>query len=503
MKQIVECVPNFSEGQRPEVYNAIADAIRSVPGTRVLDVSADPDHHRSVITFVGGLEAVEEGAFQAIAEAAKHINLDAHQGEHPRIGATDVCPFIPVKGVTVEDCIALAQRLGKRVGDELGIAVYLYGEAATRPERKRLSNIRRGEYEDWREVVATSEHHKPDYGPAEAKSWGATVIGVRPFLIAYNLYLNTDDVAVANKIAKSVRFSSGGLRFVQALGFLVEGQAQVSMNLTDFNKTPIYLVQEAVKREASRYGLSITKAELVGLIPEQALLESAKWYLQIDDIDDDQILELRLTSKEDTDIVPHAYLEATASGTPTPGGGSAAALTGAVAAALTQMVSNLTVGRKKYKHVEAEAKELLNSAAMLQAKLANAVVEDSVAFEQLMVAWKENSLSEEEREVNIEAATFQAAAIPISVARLSFEVAQLAKRIASFGNANAVTDAAAAAILAQSAVKIAAMNVKINAVGLKDREQAKRWLEELDQLELKSRQIVEESISTAATRGGF
>jgi formiminotetrahydrofolate cyclodeaminase len=196
-------------------------------------------------------------------------------------------------------------------------------------------------------------------------------------------------------------------------------------------------------------------------------------------------------------------LEATASGTPTPGGGSAAALTGAVAAALTQMVSNLTVGRKKYKNVEAEAKELLNSAAMLQAKLANAVVEDSVAFEQLMVAWKENSLSEEEREVNIEAATFQAAAIPISVARLSFEVAQLAKRIASFGNANAVTDAAAAAILAQSAVKIAAMNVKINAVGLKDREQAKRWLEELDQLELKSRQIVEESISTAATRGGF
>ncbi len=503
MKQIVECVPNFSEGQRPEVYNAIANAIRSVPGTHVLDVSADADHHRSVITFVGSLEAVEEGAFRAIAEAAKHINLDNHQGQHPRIGATDVCPLIPVKGVSVDDCVALAKRLGRRVGDELGIAVYLYGDAATRPERKKLSNIRRGEYERWREVVATSEDHAPDYGPAEAKSWGATIIGVRPFLIAYNLYLNTDDVGVANKIAKSVRFSSGGLRYVQALGFLVEGQAQVSMNLTDFTKTPIHMVQEAVKREAARYGLSVTKAELVGLIPEQALLESAKWYLQLDEIDEDQILELRLASQEDANIVPHAYLDATASGMPTPGGGSAAALAGALAGALTQMVSNLTVGRKKYKNVAAEAQEILKSATMLQAKLTSAIIEDSAAFEQLMAAWRRHDLSDEERDINIQEATYQAAAVPFAVARLCFEVARLAKRIASLGNANAVTDAAAAALLAQAAVQIASLNVKINAVGLKDRDQARQWLEELAKLEVKTREIAEESVSIAAKRGGF
>ncbi|MFN2181307.1 MAG: glutamate formimidoyltransferase, partial [Candidatus Promineifilaceae bacterium] len=289
MQQIVECVPNFSNGRDPEVYNKIAGVISAVKGVTVLDVSADADHNRTVITFVGSPGSVEEAAFAAIRTAAELINLDEHEGEHPRIGATDVCPFVPVKGVSIDQCVEIAQRLGERVGGELGIAVYLYGAAATRPEREQLSAIRKGEYELWKKEVATNRDRQPDYGPAKPRTCGATVIGARPFLIAYNLYLNSDNAEIADKIARGVRFSGGGLRFVQAKGFLVEGQAQVSMNLTNFARTPIYRVQEMVRREAARYGLSITKAELIGLTPQEALVDAARWYLQLDDMKDDQI----------------------------------------------------------------------------------------------------------------------------------------------------------------------------------------------------------------------
>ena len=272
MRQIVECVPNFSDGRNPAVYNGIAEAIRSVAGIHVLNVSADADHNRSVITFVGNEPAVEEAAFRAIAKAAELINLDNHQGEHPRIGATDVFPFIPVKGITVDECVAIARRVGKRVGEELGVAVYLYGSAASSPERTRLPDIRKGQYELWKAEVASNPARKPDFGPAEPKTWGATVIGVRPFLIAYNLYLNSGDVEIADQISKNIRFTGGGLRYLQAKGFLVDGQAQVSMNLTNFSKTPIYRMQELVRQEAVRYGLNITKAELVGLMPNRRSL---------------------------------------------------------------------------------------------------------------------------------------------------------------------------------------------------------------------------------------
>ena len=503
MKQIIECVPNFSEGRRPEVYNAIADAIRAVPGTHVLDVSADADHNRSVITFVGTPAAIEQGAFQAIAKAAQLINLDEHEGEHPRIGATDVCPFIPVKGVTVDDCVALAKRLGQRVGEELGIAVYLYGEASSRPDRKKLSTIRRGEYEKWREDVETHPDRQPDFGPAEPSSWGATVIGVRPFLIAYNLYLNTSDVELANKIARAVRFSNGGLRFVQALGFLVDGQAQVSMNLTDFTKTPVHRVQELVRLEAARYGLSITKAELVGLIPEQTLLNSAKWYLQLDDLRDEQILELQLAKEEAADFTPHAFIEATAAGTPTPGGGSSAALAGALAAALTGMVSELTVGRKKYVEVDADARKVQRNAASLRQRLTAAILEDSAAFDDLMATWKDKKLSGDEKVQAIEKATIHAGEVPLKVARLSREAAVLANEITRIGNANAVTDAAAAAILAKAAIQIAALNVRINALSLKDQAIAQSWLQELIDLEADANRLADESVAEATSRGGF
>lgn len=503
MQQIIECVPNFSDGRNPEVIEAIASAIRSTPGATVLDVSSDHDHNRTVVTFVGGPSAVEEGAFQAIKEAAKHINLDNHEGEHPRIGATDVCPFIPVKGVTEADCVAIARRLGQRVGEELGIAVYLYGTAATSPEREKLANIRRGQYEKWRDEVATNPARKPDFGPTEPKSWGATVIGVRPFLIAYNLYLNSDNVDIANKIARAVRFSTGGLRFVQAMGFLVEGQAQVSMNLTNFEKTPIHLVQEMVRREAARYGLSITKAELIGLAPEKALLAAAQWYLQIDDLQDDQILEIQLAEENEKDFTPTNFLEATAGNTPTPGGGSTAALAGALAAALAGMVANLTTGRKKYAEVEDQVQGVLARVGPLRQALTAAIAEDSSAFEKLMAVWRDKSLDEEAKAAAVEQATQYAGEVPLKVARLSLEAAQQAAIVAELGNANAVTDAAAGTVMARAAVQIAAMNVKINAVGLKNQQLAQSWAEELAQLEADVTEIAAKTAAIAAQRGGF
>lgn len=505
MTQLVECVPNFSEGRKPEIYNAIADQIRAVAGTRLLSVSADADHNRTVITFVGTPDAVEEAAFRAIAKAAQLINLDQHRGEHPRIGATDVCPLVPVRNVTLADCVAMAQRLGKRVGEELGIAVYLYEAAATRPDREKLSEIRKGEYELWKAEVATNPNRKPDFGPAQPQSWGATVIGARPFLIAYNLYLNSDKVEIANEIAKAVRFTTGGLRYVQALGFLVEGQAQVSMNLTNFEKTPIYRVQEMVRREAERYGLTITKAELVGLTPQKALLDAAKWYLQIDNLQDEQILEYQLAQPENRaeERLLVGFVNEVASSTPTPGGGSVAALAGSLAAALTQMIAGLTAGRKKYAAVSEEAQEVLREGGKLKGQLLDAIVEDSAAFDQLLKVIQNKLLDSQSRMEALEKATIETGEVPLRVAYLSLQIAKLGQRMVKVGNANAVTDGASAGIMARAAVQIAALNVKINAKGLQNQELARSWIEQINAIEAETLAVVENIVATAAQRGGF
>ena len=505
MQQIVECVPNFSNGRDPEIYNAIAAAIRGVHDVQVLDISADPDHNRSVITFVGSPAAVEEAAFRAIKKAAKLIDLEVHEGEHPRIGATDVVPFIPVKSVSTEDCVAIARRLGLRVGEELDVAVYLYGHAAARPERKKLSAIRKGEYELWKEEVATDPARVPDYGPAEARSWGATVIGARPFLIAYNIYLNSDKADIADQIARDVRFIGGGLRFVQAKGFLVEGQAQVSMNLTNFAKTPIHRVQEMVRREAARYGLSITKAELIGMIPQTALMDAAKYYLQLNDMENGQVLELRLQEEVDDnkDLTPFGFVEATAAARPTPGGGSVAALAGALAAALTQMVAGLTAGRKKYASVSDEAQAILAQAGELRQALTRAIGEDAAAFEMVMAAYRNKNLNEAEKAAVIEVATIEAANVPLRVAKLSLRAAELAAAMAKSGNVNAVSDAAAGALMAEAAVQAAALNVKINAVGMKDQALAQKMREKVTRLEEEVGEIAATAKAAAAERGGF
>jgi glutamate formiminotransferase len=295
MKQIVQCVPNFSEGRRQDVIDQIAQAMADVPGVQLLDVQADIDHNRSVMTIIGAPPEVLEAAFQAIAQAAKLIDMDHHRGEHPRMGAADVVPFVPVQGVTMDDCVALAHSLGERVAAELGIPVYLYEAAATRPDRKNLAEVRRGEYEGLREAISTDADRAPDYGPAALESAGATAIGARPPLVAFKVYLNTGDLEPAQSIARAVRHSSGGLRFVKALGLMAEGQAQVSMNLTDYRRTPIHRVLELIRTEASRYGLSVTRAEIVGLVPAQALLGVAEFYLQLDGFVPEQVLENRLS----------------------------------------------------------------------------------------------------------------------------------------------------------------------------------------------------------------
>ncbi len=298
MKPIVECVPNFSEGRRQAVIDSISAAMAHVPGVRVLDVQSDADHNRCVVTAIGAPEPVLEAAYQAISVAAQAIDMDHHRGAHPRMGATDVVPFVPVRGLTMGECAELARRLGERVGRELDIPVYLYEEAAVRPERRNLADLRRGEYELLKTEIELNPDRRPDYGPARLGPAGATAIGARPPLIAYNVYLNTGDVAPARAIARAVRHSSGGLRFVKALGLVVEGQAQISMNLTDYRRTPIHRVVEMIRSEAARYGLAVTRGEVVGLLPAEALLEAAQYYLQLHDLAPGQVLENHLSAGE-------------------------------------------------------------------------------------------------------------------------------------------------------------------------------------------------------------
>ncbi len=293
--KLIECVPNFSEGRRPEVIAAIVDAIQSVGGALVLNYSSDPDHNRSVITFAGTSDAVGEAAFRAIGVASTLINLDVHKGVHPRLGATDVVPFVPLSGSTMGDCVTLARQVGKRVGDELGIPVYLYEEATTRPERKRLEDVRRGQYEGLKTSIATDPDRLPDYGPRQVGSAGATIMGARNLLVAFNVYLTTDDIKIAQKIARTVRASSGGFPYVKALGMMVKGKAQVSMNFTNTRETPLVPVMETIRREAEKFGVSIDHSELIGLMSNSVLVDVASQYLQLEPFSKEQILEYRLT----------------------------------------------------------------------------------------------------------------------------------------------------------------------------------------------------------------
>ena len=502
---LVECIPNFSEARRPEVIDQIVAAIQSVTGVQILDRHSDLDHNRTVVTYIGAPGAVEEAAFLAIQCAAKTINLDEHTGEHPRIGATDVVPFVPIRDTTMEECIEIARRLGKRVGQELGIPTYLYEEAATRPERQNLENIRRGQYEGLKNEIKSNPDRRPDFGPAELGTAGATVIGARHPLVAYNIYLTTDDVSIAQKIARAVRNSSGGLRFVKAMGILVEGRAQVSMNLTNTRQTPVFRVVELVRREAHRYGVSIHHSELVGLIPQEALVNSAVWYLQLDGFEPEQILEQRLyqaqieNPAEPTSATQPNILDRLAAATPTPGGGSASAFSAASAAALVAMVARLTIGKKKYASVESQMWAMIDEAESLRAALTLAVEEDAQSFDAILAAMRLPKSTPEEqayRTEQIDRATLHAAEVPLQTAEKTVQVMALAAQAAAIANLNAISDAASAAALARAALTSAGLNVRINCQSLQDASPAKPYLERMQEIEKQS-WLHENAVKTA------
>jgi glutamate formiminotransferase / formiminotetrahydrofolate cyclodeaminase len=467
---LVECVPNFSEGRRPEVVHAIRDAIAAVAGVTILDVSSDASHNRTVITFVAPPNAAVDAAFAGIREARTRIDLTQHQGEHPRIGATDVVPFIPLDGTTMDQCVALARTLGARVGAELGIPVYLYERAATRPDRENLADVRRGEFEG-----LLAQFREPDFGPSAVHpTAGATAIGARPFLVAYNVYLGpASNVAVAKDVAKAVRGSSGGLRYVKALGLEVDGQAQVSMNLVDIDRTPLSRAYEAVRTEAAAHGVTPTWSELVGLIPERALLDAGIRHVQLRGFTPDQLLERRVRAAVDGAPAPAAstldgFIASVGAATPTPGGGSVVAVAGALAASLTMMVAGLTAGRPKYAAVDPEMRKIAADSAELTRTLRGLADRDAEAYAEVSAAYK-LAKGSEGRDAAITKALLEAARVPLETAHAAARVAALAVTVAEKGNPNAVSDAGVAALLADAACRGAAYNVRINVASLPDR----------------------------------
>lgn len=496
MPTLVECVPNFSEGRDPEKVRQIVAALTSVPGVLLLDQEMDADHNRCVITLVGPQEAIGEAAVRGVGKAAELIDLTKHQGAHPRIGAADVVPFIPIQGVSLEDCVEIARTVGAEIWQRCQIPVYLYEAAATRPERTNLENIRKGQFEGLREEIATHPDRLPDFGePRLHSSAGATVVGARKFLIAYNINLNTPDVGVAKAIAKVIRFSSGGLRYVKAMGVELKTRhlAQVSINLTDFEQTPIFRVFALVEREAARYGASIVGSEIVGLVPRRALEMASDFYLQLENFDPEkQILENRLANLL-AGAAPgnfaqqvENFLAAVAAPKPTPGGGSVAALAGALAAALGQMVANLSKQKKAHAQhaprLEAHAKEL----EALGTTLKQAVDADAQSYEAVLAAYRLPQSTEAEKQTRKEAiqkAVRQAVEVPLGVAEATAAVLEHLNQLMGITSAAMASDLKTAKHMAQAALRGALENVEINLASSEDKEAASQWRRRVSALE--------------------
>ena len=489
MSKIVECVPNFSEGRRPEVLEEIVAAIRGVAGVFLLDREMDANHNRAVVTIAGPPAEVAEAAFRGIAKAAERIDLRTHTGEHPRMGATDVVPFVPIAETTMEECVALARALGERVGRELSIPVFLYEAAATRPDRENLAEVRRGEFEGLSKEIGVNPDRRPDFGPeAIHPTAGAVAIGARMPLIAYNVNLATRDVSVAKKIAKAIRFAGGGLRHVKAMGFELKdrGLVQVSMNLVNYRETPIHRAFTMVEREAARYGAPVVASEIVGLVPADAIVASADFFLQLENFQPGQILENRLRAATEARAVPdEGFLDRLASSAPTPGGGSVAALCGALGAALVSMVSRLTLGSKKYAEVHGPIKEILESSESMRSNLASLIDRDAEAFESVLRAYRMprgSDEAEQSRSDAIQGSLADAIAVPLETMERAADVLELAGRVAGIGNAKAISDAGVAAYVAEAAARSAALNVRINAAGLADDTKRRELLARIDRL---------------------
>src|SRR5262245_59972422 len=500
--KLVECVPNFSDGRRPETIDAICAAISSVAGVKVIDREMDADHNRSVVTFVGPIDAAGAAAFRAIRTASELIDLRKHQGAHPRMGATDVCPFVPLGDTTTEDCVSAAKALGARVGRELAIPVFLYADAAMRPDRRDLAAIRAGQFEGLRDAIGADPARDPDFGPKKIHaSAGCTAIGSRFFLVAYNVNLATNDVALAKKIAKEVREKDCGLPGVKALGFHLADRdvAQVSMNLVDYRRTSPGAAFEEIRRRAAAAGVDVLESEVVGLVPQAAVTKAFVDLTRPRAWSDEQILENRLGAADPLEACA-PFLAQLASESPTPGGGSAAALAGAMGAALVVMVCNLTIGRDKFKDVDAELRKVRADGERLLEEMSSLVRRDAKAYEGFVASMKLPKTTDAEKAARrkaMGAAAVHAAEVPLETMRAALAVMRLSAVVAKKGNPHAASDGAVAALLGRAALRAADMNVRINLPSVPDEALRAKMLAEATSLAAETESV--ERAAIAAT----
>ncbi len=502
MPKVVECVPNFSEGRRSEVIEAILDEIRAVQGCKLLDAAPDADHNRVVVTFIGEPPAVEEAAFRACKRATALIDMEQHHGEHPRMGATDVVPFIPLSGVEMDECVQMSRRVGRRIADELGIPVYLYAESATTPARCRLPDVRRGEYEGLKSAIAEPDR-RPDFGPARMHpTAGATAVGARPPLVAFNANLSTGDIDRARAAARAVRESSGGLVNVQAKGVTLEatGRTQVTMNLTNYRKTPIHRALELVEREAQRQGATVTDTELVGLVPLDALLRSARWYLKLKGFKRRQIIDFQFGEAGRLD----RFVDEVASPSPAPGGGAVSAMNGLMGSSLFAMVARLTMTGKKYAAAHPLMAEVAERANARMEGFRALMEEDTEAYEAVAVAYKlprETEAEKAHRAEAIQAGLKAAVAAPLKTCRLCAEALADAGLLLEKGNPNAVTDVGVGVMLYEAGFKGARLNVDINLGTIQDAAFVERTQAEVAKLQEKVDGLVAAARERIAARG--
>ena len=553
-QQLIECVPNFSEGVNLNIIKQITDTIEQVEGVRLLNVDPGKATNRTVVTFVGHPKAVIDAAFLAIKKASELIDMTKHKGEHPRMGATDVCPLIPISGITMEETAKYAQQLAKRVGEELNIPAYLYEHAQPKAERKNLSIIRNGEYEGFFKKIKLPEW-KPDFGPSEFPAHcGATVIGARDFLVAYNINLNTTSVRRANAIAFDVRetgrvkregnpitgkivndekgnpvYIPGKLKAVKAIGWFIEeyGVAQISMNLVNTQITPVHIAFDEVCKSAEERGIRVTGSELVGLIPLQSLTEAGKYFLKKQKrsigVSEKELIKIAIKSlgldelgpfKPEERIIEYilrdpaqsklqnltlkAFADETASESPAPGGGSIAAYVGALGVSLGTMVANLSSHKPGWDERWEEFSHWAEKGAKLQQELLTLVDEDTIAFNKIMAAFGLPKGNDEEKKIRtaaIGAATRYAIEIPMKVLSLSTETLDVIKAMAKVGNPNSVTDAGVGALCARTAVKGAYLNVRVNAATYNDKKFVEEVLEKGKQLEAKAEALEKEILA--------
>jgi len=485
MNRLIECVPNFSEGRDPSKVEAIVSAMSAVPGVYILGREMDADHHRCVVTMAGEPDAVAEAAILGAGKALQLIDLNEHSGAHPRVGATDVIPFIPIEGVTLEDCVALARRTGEELWKRYRIPVFFYEAAATRPDRVNLENVRRGQFEGLREQLKNNHDRQPDIGePKLHPTAGVTVVGARKFLVAYNVNLNTSDVGIANKIAKAIRFSSGGLRYVKSMGVELKARnlAQVSINLTDFEQTPMHRVYEMVKREAARYGVMPVGSEIVGLVPKKAIEMAADFFLQLEDFSPAQVFENKLAaalsgtpieSEESGKLASLArpFLDAVAETTPTPGGGSVSAFAAAAAAALGQMVAGLSRKKKSQAAFVDQLSGALDALRKIGETLIAAIDQDAAAYDGVLKAFKlpqTNPDAIKLRNQEVQRATRGATEVPLEVAERTVALFEQLGQLRAIAAASMRSDLDVAQLMASAGARGAMANVEINLGGITD-----------------------------------